>query len=51
LPFGFPFNLNSKLFARVKALYDQRAALKLDPESKFLVDRYYLNFVRAGAQL
>jgi peptidyl-dipeptidase Dcp len=43
--------LNSKLFARVKTLYDQRAALKLDPESKFLVERYYLNFVRAGAQL
>jgi peptidyl-dipeptidase Dcp len=43
--------LNSKLFARVKALYDQRAALKLDAESQFLVARYYLNFVRAGAQL
>jgi peptidyl-dipeptidase Dcp len=43
--------LNAKLFARVKKLYDQRASLKLDPESKFLVERYYLNFVRAGAQL
>ncbi len=43
--------LNAKLFARVKKLYDQRAALKLDTESKFLVERYYLNFVRAGALL
>jgi peptidyl-dipeptidase Dcp len=43
--------LNAKLFAQVKKLYDQRAALKLDPESKFLVERYYLNFVRAGALL
>ena len=43
--------LNAKLFARVKALYDQRNALKLDPESRYLVERYYKNFVRAGALL
>ena len=43
--------LNSKLFARVKAVYDQRDSLKLDPESKFLVERYYKQFVRAGALL
>ena len=43
--------LNSKLFARVKALYGQRDALKLDPESHYLVERYYKTFVRAGAQL
>src|ERR1700693_3341210 len=43
--------LNAKLFARVKALYDRRDALALDPESRYLVERYYLNFVRAGAQL
>jgi peptidyl-dipeptidase Dcp len=43
--------LNSKLFARVKSLYGQRAALKLDPETNFLVERYYRNFVRAGALL
>src|ERR1051325_1491523 len=43
--------LNAKLFARVKALYDQRDALKLDAESKFLVERYYKTFVRAGALL
>ena len=43
--------LNAKLFARVKALYDKRDALKLDPESRFLVERYYKTFVRAGALL
>ena len=43
--------LNPKLFARVKAIYDQRAALKLDPESRYLAERYYKTFVRAGALL
>ena len=43
--------LNSKLFARVKAVYEKRDSLKLDPESKFLVERYYKAFVRAGALL
>src|SRR5438477_459916 len=43
--------LNPKLFARVKAVYDQRDSLKLDAESKFLVERYYKTFVRAGALL
>ena len=43
--------LNAKLFARVKALYDQRDGLKLDPEARYLVERYYKTFVRAGALL
>ncbi len=43
--------MNPKLFARVKALYDTRASLGLDPEAAFLVERYYRNFVRAGALL
>jgi peptidyl-dipeptidase Dcp len=43
--------LNPKLFARVKALYDARESAGLDPESKFLLERYYRNFVRAGALL
>jgi peptidyl-dipeptidase Dcp len=42
--------LNPKLFARVKALYDHRDSIT-DAESKYLVERYYRNFVRAGAQL
>jgi peptidyl-dipeptidase Dcp len=44
-------NLNPKLFARVKALYDARESSGLDAESKFLLERYYRNFVRAGALL
>src|SRR6266478_5612707 len=43
--------LNAKLFSRVKALHDQRDALKLDRESRFLIERYYKAFVRAGANL
>jgi len=43
--------LNPKLFARVKTLYDARETLGLDVQQKFLLDRYYRNFVRAGAQL
>jgi peptidyl-dipeptidase Dcp len=43
--------LNAKLFARVKAIYDRRATLKLDPEANHLVERYYRDFVRAGALL
>jgi len=42
--------LNPKLFARVKALYDARDGIP-DPEKKRLVERYYQNFVRAGALL
>jgi len=43
--------LNPKLFARVKAIYDQRASLDLDPESRQLLERYRRDFVRAGALL
>src|SRR3989440_11301986 len=43
--------LNAKLFARVKALYDSRNSLKLDPESHYLVERYFKAFVRSGALL
>ncbi len=43
--------LNPKLYARIKALYDKRASLKLDAESAYLVERYHKDFVRAGAQL
>jgi peptidyl-dipeptidase Dcp len=43
--------LNPKLFARVKALYDRRDQLGLDPEQKFLLQKYHRDFVRAGANL
>jgi peptidyl-dipeptidase Dcp len=43
--------LNTKLFARVAAIYKQRATLSLDPESLRLVEHYYDRFVHAGANL
>jgi peptidyl-dipeptidase Dcp len=43
--------LNPKLFARVKSIYDRRDKLGLDAEAKYLVERYYKNFVRSGALL
>ncbi|MDL5364184.1 peptidyl-dipeptidase Dcp [Xanthomonas sp. NCPPB 2654] len=44
-------SLDPKLFARIKAIYDQRDTLNLEPEQKRLVERDYEEFVRAGAQL
>ena len=43
--------LNAGLFKRVEAIYNQRAAAKLDPESKRLVEYCYRQFVHAGARL
>ena len=43
--------LNAPLFARIQSLYDEREKLGLDAESKFLLERYYKDFVRAGAKL
>jgi peptidyl-dipeptidase Dcp len=43
--------LNAALFARVEAIYNARESSNLDPESKWLVERYYKDFVRAGAKL
>jgi peptidyl-dipeptidase Dcp len=43
--------LDGPLYARVKALFDQRETLELEPESARLLERYHTMFVRAGAQL
>ena len=43
--------LNDKLFQRVSAIYKQLDTLKLDPESRRLVDVYYKKFVHDGANL
>jgi peptidyl-dipeptidase Dcp len=48
---GDAIALNPRLYARVKALFDQRAALGLDPEGARLLERYHIDFVRAGARL
>jgi peptidyl-dipeptidase Dcp len=44
-------HLNDMLFQRIKRIYDGRAALGLDSIQRFLVERYYRDFVRAGALL
>ena len=49
--YGDTIFLDPKLFARVKNLYDRKASLNLDAEQAMLVEEYYKNFVRAGAQL
>jgi peptidyl-dipeptidase Dcp len=43
--------LDSKLFARVAAVYNQRLSLKLDPESLRLAEFDYKKFVHSGANL
>ncbi len=43
--------LNARLFARVKAIYDARAGLKLDGEALQLLTIYYRQFLHAGANL
>jgi peptidyl-dipeptidase Dcp len=44
-------SLNPKLFARVKSLYEQRRNLGIDAQGVRLIERYYIDFVRAGAGL
>jgi peptidyl-dipeptidase Dcp len=44
-------HLNGPLFARIEALYNDRDKSGLDAESKWLLERYYKDFVRAGAKL
>jgi peptidyl-dipeptidase Dcp len=43
--------LDAGLFARVDGLFQQRASLGLDPEALRVLERYHLDFVRAGAKL
>jgi peptidyl-dipeptidase Dcp len=44
-------SMHPVLFARLDAVYQQRATLGLDQESLKVLERYHLDFVRAGAQL
>jgi len=44
-------NLDPRLFARVKAVYDERDKLVLTAEQVRLLDKFYKNFVRGGANL
>ncbi len=44
-------NLNPKLFARVKEVYDNQDKFNLDKEQKKLLEETYKDFVRGGANL
>lgn len=43
--------MDAKLFARIKAVHEERGDAGLDSVSQYLVERYYTRFVRAGALL
>ena len=44
-------NLNKALFARIKQIYEQKESLRLTPEQDTLLENYYLDFIRSGANL
>ena len=44
-------NLNAKLFARVKSVYDNKSKFPLDAEDLKLLEETYKGFVRSGANL
>jgi peptidyl-dipeptidase Dcp len=44
-------SLNPKLYDRISVLYNARRTLDLDPESIYLIERYYAEFTVAGAGL
>jgi len=49
--FSNDISLNPELFKRVKAVWEQMDHLKLDQESKMLLDNTYKGFARNGANL
>ncbi|MFT3795284.1 M3 family metallopeptidase [Flavobacterium sp.] len=49
--FSNDIRLNPELFARVKAVYDNRSNLDLSPEQTTLLDKKYKGFARNGANL
>jgi peptidyl-dipeptidase Dcp len=44
-------NLNPKLFARVKAIYDNRDKMTLTEEEAYILENEYKGYVRSGAAL
>ena len=44
-------SLNAELFARIEHVYEARRNLELDAEALWLVERYYRDYVHAGANL
>ena len=49
--FNNSVNMNEKLFARVKAVYEQRDRLNLTTEQRTLLEETYKGFVRNGVNL
>jgi peptidyl-dipeptidase Dcp len=49
--FSNDIRLNADLFAKVKALYEQKDKLNLNPEQTTLLDKKYKSFSRNGANL
>ncbi len=49
--FGNDVRLNADLFAKVKAVYEQKETLNLNPEQTTLLDKKYKSFSRNGANL
>ncbi len=49
--FGNDVRLNANLFAKVKAVYEQRESLNLSTEQATLLDKKYKSFSRNGANL
>jgi Zn-dependent oligopeptidase len=49
--FGNDITLNAALFAKVKAVYEQKEGLNLNPEQATLLDKKYKSFSRNGANL
>ncbi len=45
------FYLNEKLFQRIKTLYDEKETLNLTTEQNRVLENYYIDFVRGGANL
>jgi len=43
--------LNPKLFERIKEIYKQKESLNLTTEQKTVLDNYYKDFIRGGANL
>ena len=48
---GDDIRLNEKLFQRVKTLYNRKDDLNLNEEQTILLEKYYKDFVRGGANL
>ncbi len=49
--FSNDIRLNADLFAKVKAVYEQKDSLNLNPEQTTLLDKKYKSFSRNGANL